>query len=124
MKIETIRSINIDKNKFLGNKRRQNTDRAATVQDLYELEDRMNAKYANLLKKQKNILAQLITFDDLYELKNKINSENENLINNQSKMIGQSLNDLSKLIYMRQTASAHDYYVKAKASSEALKNNQ
>ena len=108
MRIQPITIIS--KQNFTKNDRRTNTDRVITMQDLYEMEDRINAK---IEKQNKHI----------NEIGNSINNYNSYLVTNQNKILGQSLNDIAKLIYMRQTASGHDYYMNAKKSTEILKNN-
>lgn len=40
--------------------RRTNVDRAATVQDLYEMEDRINLKNAEMLRQQNEQIANLM----------------------------------------------------------------
>ena len=61
MKIQAIHSINTKSN-FTQNQKRSNVDRAVTVQDLYEFEDRLNSR----IDSQNKILGQtLYSLSDL-----------------------------------------------------------
>ena len=115
MNILPISSNIIKITNFTGKpKRRGNTDRTATVQDLYELEDRINAKNKELIEKQNQII---------FKMKDIINYNNDNLILNQNKMVGEALFNMTKLIYFRPLATSHDCFIAAKKSSETLQCN-
>ena len=114
MKIQSIQ-IMCKPNKpcFSRSERRQNIDRAATVADLYEMEDRINAKNAAIIKKQNEILGNMEA---------RINNFNEISIVNQNRIIGRTLEDAIRLIYFRPVASAQDCYKKAEKSAQILAN--
>ena len=96
---------------FCANKRNnKSVDRAVTVKDLYDMEDRINAKIENQGKRVNNI-------------ENNINNFNSTLVKDQNKILGQALIDISKLIYFRPLAGSHDYYKTAIKSTEILKND-
>ncbi len=111
MYIHSISAFHGAKPNFLQQKRRKdNTDRAVTVQDLYDMEDRINSK----IKRQNQ---------KLLEMENRIDSYNENLMTEQNKLLGNALGDITNLIYFRPLASSHDYYKAAQKSSKIVKNN-
>lgn len=99
---------------FSQQKRRTNVDRAVTVADLYEFEDRIDAKNKAFLKLQKNLLE---------DMEQRMNHFNETIVINQNKMIGHTLEDMTKLIYFRPLASSHDHYKTAVESTKVLANN-
>lgn len=111
MKIVSINNTYSNKNIYFGvkqnKKRRENVDRAATLQDLHEMEDRINEHNEKLIK----TLAIQLT------------ETNRELSQKQNRMIGTVLSDISKQIFMRKTASAKDFYEKTKHDSEVLKNS-
>lgn len=71
-----IQSVSLAQSNFTSNNsRRTNADRTATLQDLYEMEDRITANQEKLIKKQNEMIgktlqsiSQLISrgFDDEY----------------------------------------------------------
>lgn len=99
---------------FCNNPRRTNQDRMATVQDLYEMEDRIIAKNKYLIEKQ---------IKKMNEINSNIDCYNSYLIKDQNKLIGKTLEDITKLIYFRPLAGSHDYYKLAEKSSKNLTNN-
>ena len=110
MKIQSI-TICKPKPSFTKDDRHKYTDRAVTVEDLYDMEDRINAKINRQNKK-------------INEIGNDINQSNYNLVKDQNKILGQALSDMAKLIYFRPLANSHECYKTAQKSSEMVKNNE
>ena len=92
-------------------KRKDCTDRAVTLQDLYEMEDRINSKIDKQTKR-------------INEVESSINNVNCQLADEQNKLLGQAFIDVTKLIYFRPLASSNDYYKISLKTSEAIKNNK
>lgn len=60
MNIRPISLFNYQNNFTSVKRRRDNVDRAATVQDLYEMEDRINAKTSALFVKQNRLIGNAL----------------------------------------------------------------